>query len=242
MEEEFRPIANYEGLYEISNLGNCHSVKRGQLLVPTHVGSRGRFYPAYQLSKDGKVKKKMIHRLMAEAFLGSIKGKIVRHLDDDETNFDLSNLAIGTMKDNAEDAKRNGRNNKAFGEDHGNCSHSDETILLAVEEYKFSGLTQRQVAEKHGIGVCYFNDVLHGRRRAYLNLDIEKYAYKTPKSSANNTSLTEEDIREIRRQTSGDGLYSRGTKTLRQVADEFGLSVPTVSSIKNRRTWGWVSD
>ncbi len=47
------------------------------------------------------------------------------------------------------------------------------------------------------------------------------------------TSLTEDDVREIRRR-------SAGSETQRAIAAEFGLSEPTVSSIVHRKRWAHV--
>ena len=53
----------------------------------------------------------LVHRLVCEAFNGPapFPSALVRHLDDDRTNNHPSNLAWGDMRDNIDDAKRNGR-------------------------------------------------------------------------------------------------------------------------------------
>jgi hypothetical protein len=50
-----------------------------------------------------------IHRIVYETFNGPIpEGMLVRHFDDNELNNDPSNLVVGTVKDNWDDAIRNG--------------------------------------------------------------------------------------------------------------------------------------
>ena len=51
MEEEFKEIIGYEGLYWVSNLGNVKS-KRKQLKICLNVYG----YPVVNLSKEGKMK------------------------------------------------------------------------------------------------------------------------------------------------------------------------------------------
>jgi HNH endonuclease len=51
-----------------------------------------------------------VHRALAVTFIPNPENKpMVRHLDDDKTNNDISNLAWGTHEENTEDARINGR-------------------------------------------------------------------------------------------------------------------------------------
>jgi len=63
------------------------------------------------LSVNGVTKRILVHRLVAEAFLGapSEDQVVVRHLNGDAENNHVSNLAWGTHKDNEADKKRHGR-------------------------------------------------------------------------------------------------------------------------------------
>ena len=64
------------------------------------------------LSVNGDIKRMLVHRLVAEAFLKPPEGgrTIIRHLDGDPTNNNVDNLAWGTYVENEEDKKRHGRN------------------------------------------------------------------------------------------------------------------------------------
>lgn len=67
-------------------------------------------YQRYRLSREGKTKTVLVHRLMAQVFLPNPLGlPVVRHLDDDRSNNTLGNLAWGTHAENTADAVRNGR-------------------------------------------------------------------------------------------------------------------------------------
>lgn len=74
------------------------------------LGSNG--YPKYNLQTvDGK-KNVYIHQILAKAFIPNPNNlPVVRHLDDNKMNWDLSNLVWGTVSDNAQDAIKNGRHN-----------------------------------------------------------------------------------------------------------------------------------
>ena len=65
---------------------------------------------------------------------------------------------------------------------------------------------------------------------------IRNDKHRAPKGVANGgAKLTEDDVREIRR------LYATGNFTRRELARQFGVSVPTISKIVNRQTWKHVA-
>ena len=96
--EEWRPIAGYEGLYEISNLGRVKTYyTKGQklkndkehVLTPHIMGG----YYKVVLHKDKKRKMVNIHRLIAMAFLENPKNDSeVNHKDENKLNNQVSNL------------------------------------------------------------------------------------------------------------------------------------------------------
>ena len=98
-EEIWRPIEGYEGLYEISSYGRVKSVDRydrrnqfrkGKLLKNK---DNGNGYLICSLSKNGIVKNKYIHRLVAEAFIERADGLYeVNHKDENKKNNSVDNL------------------------------------------------------------------------------------------------------------------------------------------------------
>lgn len=118
MQELWKDIPGYEGLYQVSNCGRVRSVDRlvlhrkngltlykGRVLNarPTKKG-----YPLVCLSIGSKIKYCYVHRLVAEAFCERSEGDyLVRHLDDVKTRNVVENLAWGTMVDNYADYLEN---------------------------------------------------------------------------------------------------------------------------------------
>ena len=70
MREEFRPIVGYEGLYEVSNLGNVISLNynRKKGLVKELKFGYNKGYRIVSLRKNNTQKSYGVHRLVAMAF------------------------------------------------------------------------------------------------------------------------------------------------------------------------------
>lgn len=110
--EEWKDIEGYEGLYQISNYGQVKSLTKERYmpnggkrvyterLVAINVVKSG--YLNVQLWKDGKVKNKMVHILVAMAFIPNPNNyPQVNHKDEDKTNPIYSNLEWCTRSYNA---------------------------------------------------------------------------------------------------------------------------------------------
>lgn len=115
----WEPVKGFEGFYEVSSDGEVKSLlryvktSRGNGLRPVrerllkHVYSEG--YPSVTLYRPEGNKRYRLHKLLAETFIENPNNyPIVRHLDDDRNNFNLSNLSWGTDSMNKSDALRNG--------------------------------------------------------------------------------------------------------------------------------------
>ena len=104
-EEEWKDIQGYEGLYQVSNLGNIKN-KKGKLLKPFRKGKYG--HSLVGLSKDNKSTKYQVHRIVAIHFIPNPENKPeVCHKDNtlDKNGFldnSASNLIWGTHKENCE--------------------------------------------------------------------------------------------------------------------------------------------
>lgn len=108
MQELFKDIKGYEGLYQISNLGNVKSFKpvsNGRNLKPVY--RKG--YATITLRKNGVSKIHRIHRLLAEAFIPNPKNLAeVNHIDGNKLNNNLSNLEWCTHLENMRHAFNTG--------------------------------------------------------------------------------------------------------------------------------------
>lgn len=102
-QEEWRDIKGFEGLYQVSSMGNVKSLERQvrantcgirtlrEKILSDCMNKSG--YNLVVLCKNGKRINKMIHRLVAEAFIPNPNnGSEVNHKDENKSNNCVSNL------------------------------------------------------------------------------------------------------------------------------------------------------
>ena len=138
MEEIWKDVTGYEGLYQVSNLGRVKSLDRvikGQhfeekiMKLQTNNG-----YKWLWLNKDGKRKAKRINRLVAEEFIPNPDNfPCVGHKDDipSKENNTVENLYWTTFEDNNKTPNRRMRLSKS------------------LKGREFSEQTKRKMSENH---------------------------------------------------------------------------------------------
>ena len=112
MSEVWKPIAGYDGMYEVSNLGRARSWhKSNRAKECPHVLSQGnthgyRVINLPRLDRDGRYCP-LMHRLVAETFIGPapFEGATVNHKDYDKANNVVENLEWISHADNVRYSK-----------------------------------------------------------------------------------------------------------------------------------------
>ncbi len=166
MSEVWKDVVGYEGIYKVSESGKVESVKRvdshgvprgGHLMTPRKEKSG---YLSVPLRKDGVLKRRKVHSLVIEAFIGPKPSPdcVCRHLDDCKTNNTWVNLAWGTSTENKADAKRNGK--IAVGERNGGGGVLTESQVIEIKRRISAGEAKPALANEFGVsrGMIYHID------------------------------------------------------------------------------------
>lgn len=168
--EIWKPVNNYEGLYEVSNFGRVKSlpkewtagwngIKRrheGFLLKP-HRGRDG--YLSVSLSKDGKIKHCSVHRLVLLSFVGT-SDLDCNHKDGDKENNCLGNLEYCTTRENIRHAYKMGlKNNRG---EKGSAAKLTNAIVKNIRENKFN-LTKKEFAACYNVSISTIKMILSNK-------------------------------------------------------------------------------
>jgi hypothetical protein len=173
--EIWKPLKNYEVLYEISNLGRVRSlIKKGNSLYKikkTNMDvSTG--YINIQLRKNNIPLTKRVHRLVAETFIPNLDNKpIVNHIDGNKKNNRVDNLKWVTYSENTLHSFKLGLQKKIFGNNNYITKIKDEDVLKIRELIK-EGKTNRDIAKLYKVNPSQISRIKTGKRRKNLCNDI----------------------------------------------------------------------
>lgn len=151
MEEVWKDVKDFEGLYQVSNLGN---VKRlaGKYALTERLISRNidRYgYVKRVLCKDSKMFYFTEHRLVAIAFIENPNNKAtVNHINGIKTDNKVENLDWNTNVENIQHAIDTGLKDQK-GIKHHKCKLTEEQVL-EIREIGFSK-TRTYLSKKYGV-------------------------------------------------------------------------------------------
>lgn len=172
MQEIWKDVTGYEGIYQVSNLGNVKSLYRKvfytdgrnyiykeRILNWNIMKKVNRCY--VHLYKNSERKSMLVHRLVAQAFIPNPDDlPEVNHKSGITTENDISNLEWVTHSDNMK-----------HGILHGNNIYT-ETQIKQVKTYLAEGKGQAEIQRLTGVGRSTVYEIKKGRQ--WTHIDISK--------------------------------------------------------------------
>ncbi len=166
--EIWKSVRYFEGLYEVSSLGRVRSLpggrRHGKILFTGNFNPKKQ-YPAASLHRGGRQYRKLVHLMVAEAFLPPKPSAEheVRHLSGERSNCAEVNLRWGTAAENARDRDRHGRTVR--GTSHGLTTLAEKDIVAI----RTSAAPQRQIARQFGVSQSTVRRIL--RREVWSHVE-----------------------------------------------------------------------
>lgn len=159
--ERWLPVVGYEGAYEVSDLGGVRRVlpggrRRLRRQCPNTSG-----YLTVTLSMNNVATSRVVHRLVAAAFLGPVpEGMHTCHCNGDKTDNRAVNLRYDSPTGNQADRIAHGTD--IWGERHHAHKLTAEDVL-EIWRLQQAGARPARLAEQFGVSGCAINDIVHGR-------------------------------------------------------------------------------
>src|SRR3954462_13524992 len=239
IKERWISVFGYEGLYEVSDLGNVRSLRSFTLhkngkpfLVEEgvlHPSLDRDGYPLVLLCKDSKEWVHQVHRLVLRAFVGPRpEGKLVRHENGCRIDNRLDNLVYGTPKQNGEDKAKH---RPVAGENHPGAKLNE----IAIQDIVTRGSTRKhgifsQLAREYGVSHVTISNIVNGKY--WTDVTVEGVSREDLKKKR----LTEDTVREIKKDLN---LGGRGVTN--RLAQKYNVSHQLISAIKNGTAWSHVT-
>ena len=158
--EQWKEITNFEGIYEVSSLGQVRRIHKDNRSSKYKVLSQDtlRRYKKVTLFKSGVGYKKQVHRLVAEAFIPNpLNLEQVNHKDENPSNNNVDNLEWCS---------------RIYNMNYGTCANriglanSKRVTMFSKSHEKIETFKSIIDAERNtGISNGSIGDCLHGRRK-----------------------------------------------------------------------------
>jgi hypothetical protein len=168
--EVWKDIVGYEGLYQVSNLGNVKSLgnefSRKERVLKPSLQSKG--YLTVVLQKNGIRNMVLVHRLVAEYFVSNPLNKPqVNHINGVKTDNNIENLEWVYHRENLDHAIKNNLTLK--GEENRNSKLKDVDVVK-IHSLLQKGITTKELSESYNVSYSTIDGIRTNRYWKHLNL------------------------------------------------------------------------
>ena len=169
MQEIWKDVIGYEGLYEVSDTGKVKSDSTAKFLWGKELKAQNHKYLRVCLKgRETKSEWKTVHRLVAIHFVPNPDNlPYVNHKDGNKLNNNDWNLEWTTPKGNAEHAVS--ERLYKIGEDNGRAKLTERNVF-EIYDFLLKKVKSEDIAEKYNVSKGTINHIKSGKGWKHLNL------------------------------------------------------------------------
>lgn len=173
MEEIWKDIEGYDGLYQVSNLGRVRSWKKyreNKRTIPKILKQDINMWGYFYLVLSNKTNKthKLVHRLVGGAFIPNPEKKPqINHIDGNRKNNNAKNIEWVTNKENSIHAHRLGLTDNRGGKN-GQSKLTKNDIIDIRTMYALGIYTYRDIQEKYNISNGCVSMIINRKRWRHI--------------------------------------------------------------------------
>ncbi len=157
--EIWKPIKNYEGIYEVSNFGMVRSLDRissnGKRVKAKHLKlcAKSDGYIVVGLYKNGRQKTSYVHKLVADAFIPRVGNKTeINHIDGNKKNNRVSNIEWSSRSENIKHAYETGLKKP-------NYAKLNEVLVMEIKAMINEGKTNVKISEIYNVSESTISNI-----------------------------------------------------------------------------------
>lgn len=195
----------------------------------------------------GKGHRFSVHRLILSTFnpVENMQELTVDHIDGDIHNNCLHNLRWVTIQDNLKNpnTKPNRRCYDQDGELNSSAKFDKQSLILLINDVNSGNYKRKEILSKYNVCDETLRKILLKKSYQKELEDIEikpcfvdDHARNTAGSKNGRAKLSEEQVKEI------INLLLSKQYTNADIAQKFNVSATTISHIKNKRTWTYLTE
>lgn len=219
--EQWKQIGDLD--YEVSSWGRVRRLGRPDRVL------KEESYRRVVLCGHGKIRRRLVHQLVAEAFLGPrpTPEHVPNHKSGDHGDNRVENLEWTTPRENQLHAIETGLYG-GRGETHGRAKLTEKQVVEIRQRYTGAYGEQTALAKEYGVSQALIGKIV--RAEVWTHMENAE-PFSAARHVRRGAKLREEQVFEIRRRYTG----GYGQQTV--LAKEYGVPVSVIRKVVHGQSW-----